>query len=87
VGFVPRPLWRRLVSHYAKSTSSRGRNLIVEIDGHSFHSVRRSFERDRRRDQEPIGAGYRVVRVTWRQLESESHRLVATLTRALAERR
>ena len=46
----------------------RDQNLIVEIDSWAFHSMRRSFERDRRRDQRLVAPGWRVIRVTWRQL-------------------
>ena len=45
-----------------------GQRLIVETDGARTHGSRRSFERDRRRDQRLIAAGWRVIRVTWRQL-------------------
>ena len=46
--------------------------------------MRRSFEQDRRRDQRLITAGYRVIRITARQLTYEPELVVATLTRALA---
>jgi very-short-patch-repair endonuclease len=49
----------------------RERRLIVELDGWSAHGTRRAFERDRRRDAELIAAGWRVLRVSWRQLERE----------------
>jgi very-short-patch-repair endonuclease len=61
----------------------RTEGLIVEVDGYAFHSSRRSFERDRRRDQELTRAGFRVVRVTWRQLTEEREAVVATLAGAL----
>jgi hypothetical protein len=62
----------------------RSQNLIVEIDSWAFHSLRRSFEGDRRRDQDLIAAGYRVIRITARQLTHEPERVVATLATALA---
>jgi len=62
----------------------RHANLVVEVDGYAFHSSRRSFERDRRRDAELMAAGHRVLRVTWRQLTDEPEALVATLATALA---
>jgi very-short-patch-repair endonuclease len=61
----------------------RQERLVAEIDGYAFHSMRSSFERDRRRDQRLIAAGYRVIRVTWRQLEEEPEAVVATLAAAL----
>ena len=64
----------------------RDHGLIVEIDSWAFHSMRSSFEQDRRRDQRLTTAGYRVIRITDRQLTSEPELVVATLTRALALR-
>jgi very-short-patch-repair endonuclease len=62
----------------------RDHGLIVEIDSWAFHSMRSSFEQDRRRDQRLTTAGYRVIRITDRQLTNEPELVVATLTRALA---
>jgi very-short-patch-repair endonuclease len=61
----------------------RDQRLIVETDGYRFHSSRTAFERDRIRDAELTGAGFRVVRVTWRQLTSEPLAVVARLAVAL----
>lgn len=58
--------------------------LIVEIDGYAFHRTRASFEKDRRRDADLLAAGYRVMRVTWRQLTEEPEALIARLAAALA---
>ena len=62
----------------------REARLIVEVDGYAFHSSRSAFERDRRRDAALAGSGWRVVRVTWRQLTDEPEAVVATLAAALA---
>jgi very-short-patch-repair endonuclease len=62
----------------------RDHDLIVEIDSWAFHSMRSSFEQDRRRDQRLTTAGWRVIRITARQLTDEPELVVATLTRALA---
>jgi len=62
----------------------REQRLIVEVDGYAFHSSRRSFERDRRRDAKLAVQGLRVVRVTWRQMTDERDALVATLALATA---
>lgn len=56
----------------------RSDRVIVETDGWGSHRTRRSFENDRRRDQRAIAAGWRTVRVTWRQLTSEPDRLART---------
>jgi very-short-patch-repair endonuclease len=57
--------------------------LVIEVDGYRFHSSRAAFERDRRRDADLSGAGFRVIRVTWRQLVEEPLAVVARIARAL----
>jgi very-short-patch-repair endonuclease len=57
--------------------------LIVEVDGFAHHGGRAAFERDRRRDARLLAAGYRVLRITWRQLTEEPARVVATIAAAL----
>jgi Transcriptional regulator, AbiEi antitoxin/Protein of unknown function (DUF559) len=44
--------------------------LIVELDGGRAHRTRVAFESDRERDRRLQAAGWRVVRVTWRQLDA-----------------
>lgn len=58
--------------------------LVVEVDGYAFHSSRSRFESDRRRDARLVGRGYRVMRVTWRQLVFEPEVVLVHLARALA---
>jgi very-short-patch-repair endonuclease len=58
--------------------------VIVEFDGWETHGRRRSFETDRRRDQRLVAAGYRVIRITWRQLVNEPYAVIARLAAALA---
>jgi very-short-patch-repair endonuclease len=58
--------------------------LVVEIDGFTFHSSRRSFERDRARDAALAAQGFRVIRVTWRQLVDAPEAVIARLASALA---
>ena len=60
--------------------------LIVEIDGYAFHSTRRSFERDRRKDRDLQALGYTILRFTWRELTDEPEAVVAAISRALALR-
>ena len=56
--------------------------LIVEVDGRETHATRQAFEEDRARDRRLAVAGYRVVRVTWRQLRDDP-RGVAEAVRVL----
>jgi hypothetical protein len=57
----------------------RPQRLVVELDSRTIHGTPRAFERDRARDRALHAAGWRVVRVTWRQLHREANRLVADL--------
>ena len=66
---LPRPQVNTRVQGFEVDALWREQRLIVEVDGYVFHGPRPVFERDRRRDQVLIAAGYRVLRVTWRQLE------------------
>ncbi len=61
----------------------RAERLVAEIDGFAYHASARRFESDRRRDAVLVGAGLRVVRVTWRQIVGEPEALLVRLTRAL----
>jgi very-short-patch-repair endonuclease len=61
--------------------------LVVEIDGFAVHGHRSAFERDRARDQALLAAGYRVMRITWRQLLHQRSLVVANLAAALARSR
>ena len=62
----------------------REHRLIVETDGRAAQGTRRAFEHDRRRDQRLMLAGWRVIRVTWRQLTQESEELARILQALLA---
>jgi very-short-patch-repair endonuclease len=62
----------------------RAQRLVAEVDGFAFHSSRAAFERDRRRDAALAGAGLRVLRFSWRQLEREPQSVVAALATGLA---
>lgn len=57
--------------------------LVVETDGHATHRTREAFERDRRRDQRLATAGWRPIRVTWRQIINQRDEVVATLSALL----
>ncbi|HEX8752123.1 MAG TPA: hypothetical protein VF731_01790 [Solirubrobacterales bacterium] len=61
------------------------RRLIVELDSREIHATDKVFESDRRRDRKLLLAGWRSIRVTWRQLHREPSELAADLREALAE--
>jgi uncharacterized protein DUF559 len=55
------------------------RRVIVELDGRASHGTAAAFERDRTRDRRLHAAGWRVVRVTWRQLDQSAAELARDL--------
>jgi very-short-patch-repair endonuclease len=57
--------------------------LIVELDGRAVHGTRRAFEKDRERDRLLQSEGWRVVRITWRQLKDDEPAVIADLRRML----
>ena len=81
---LPQPESNVRIEGYEVDLVWRDHGLIVETDSWAFHSMRRSFEQDRRRDQRLITAGWRVIRITARQLTYEPDGVVATLATALA---
>jgi Transcriptional regulator, AbiEi antitoxin/Protein of unknown function (DUF559) len=60
----------------------RERRVIVELDGGRSHRTRAAFESDRERDRRLQAEGWRVIRVTWRQLDNPTA-LIADLRRIL----
>jgi very-short-patch-repair endonuclease len=58
--------------------------LIVELDGRAWHDTSLAFERDRARDRRLAAAGWRVIRVTWHQLQQDASPLAADLRAILA---
>lgn len=57
--------------------------LVVELDGRAVHGTRLAFEKDRERDRLLMADGWRVVRVTWRQLRDDAPAILADLRRML----
>jgi very-short-patch-repair endonuclease len=53
--------------------------LIVELDGRETHHTLKAFESDRARDRAAAVAGWRVIRITWRQLQDEPDAVAADL--------
>jgi len=61
----------------------RAERRVVELDGYAFHSVRGAFERDRRKDVDLELAGYRVTRLTYRQVTDEPEDTMKRVKRIL----
>jgi hypothetical protein len=62
----------------------REARLILEMDGWAFHVTPEAFQRDRERQNRLIGAGWTVLRFTWRDLIERPERVVATVRSMLA---
>lgn len=58
--------------------------LMVELDGFAVHGTRQSFESDRERDRFLQVAGWRIVRITWRQLRRGQRALARDLSDLLS---
>ncbi len=84
---LPEPLVNRDVAGYTVDFVWPGSRLVVEVDGYRYHGHRAAFERDRRKDMALLAAGYRVIRVTWRQLCHEPLFVAAMLAGALTDGR
>ncbi len=83
---LPTPRTRVYLCGYKTDLFWPEHGLIVEIDGYRFHGGRDAFEYDRARDAAHVAAGYRVIRITWRQLCEQPLLVVANLARALTGR-
>jgi hypothetical protein len=62
----------------------RAERVAVELDSRQFHDTPLAFERDRRRDRKLSAAGWRPVRITWRQITDERVAVGRDLTAMLA---
>jgi very-short-patch-repair endonuclease len=76
---LPRPNVNTHVEGFEVDCLWPAHRLIAELDGFATHGTRTAFENDRSRDRELQAAGYRVIRITWRQLADDA----PTLTRQI----
>jgi very-short-patch-repair endonuclease len=84
---LPRPRFNADVSVAGRFYSvdclwQRGR-LIVELDSRAVHGTRQAFESDRERDRLLMVNGWRVMRITWRQLRNQQVLIASDLRKAL----
>jgi very-short-patch-repair endonuclease len=85
---LPAPLTNVSILDHEVDAYWPSHRLVVELDGFGYHGHRAAFERDRARDAAMQAAGYRVVRLTHRQLETEAPRITTQLHKLLgAEQR
>ena len=81
---LPRPMVNSVILGLEVDCAWTERRLIVELDGHAAHATPATFERDRERDRRLQSAGWRVVRLTWRQLTTSPAGLLDDLRALLA---
>ena len=84
---LPRPERNTLVEtpqrDYEVDCLWRSQRLIVELDGRTFHDTPSAFERDRERDRRLAVAGWRTLRITWRQLSDDPEGVLRDLAALL----
>ena len=83
MGGLPTPETNILVGESEVDFLWRSERVIAEVGGFAYHSSRREFENDRLRDCRLAAMGFRVVRVTWRQLTEEAHAVLVRLAQTL----
>jgi very-short-patch-repair endonuclease len=82
---LPLPMTNRQIEGDEVDCVWAKERLIVELDGRATHDTSHAFERDRERDRALAAAGWRVIRITWRQLHEEPHLVEADLRRLLGQ--
>lgn len=82
---LPSPRTNVLLCGYEVDFFFPGAGVVLEVDGFAYHSSRASFEADRKRDGMLEAAGYRVIRVTWRQIRNERDAVLVRLGQALIQ--
>jgi very-short-patch-repair endonuclease len=80
---IPLPQTNMVIEGYEVDCVWPDQRVIVELDGHATHSPAHAFEEDRVRDRRLAAAGWRVIRITWRQLQEEPELVEADLRRLL----
>jgi hypothetical protein len=81
---VARPSMNCSIEGHTVDAHWPGTNLVVELDSRAFHLNAKAFEEDRKRDAQLLLAGYRVVRITYRQLTQEPATIANLLKTLLA---
>jgi very-short-patch-repair endonuclease len=81
---VPRPATNILIEDHEVDCAWLEHRLVVELDSRTHHDTREAFETDRARDRRLAAAGWRVVRITWRQLLDTPREVERDVRRLLA---
>jgi very-short-patch-repair endonuclease len=82
---LPRPIINRTTGHGELDARWPEQRVIVECDGFAAHGTRKAFEDDRARDRALVVDGWRVIRLTWRQLTEDPDTIAEQLATLLAQ--
>jgi very-short-patch-repair endonuclease/predicted transcriptional regulator of viral defense system len=82
---LPRPEMNQRIKEIEGDCVWREHRLMVELDGRATHQTTAAFERDRERDRLLQSHGWRVIRLTWRQLHKDTARVKSDLSRLLLD--
>jgi hypothetical protein len=80
---LPLPSINRLGDHGEIDATWPDHCLIAECDGFATHGTRQAFEDDRAKDRDLVVAGWRVIRLTWRQLTHDPDTIARQLSALL----
>lgn len=86
VAALPFPMVNAKVARLEVDFLWRPERVVVEVDGYTYHSNKRAFERDRARDAVLVAGGHAVIRITWQQLVETPEAVIARIAAALAVR-
>jgi very-short-patch-repair endonuclease len=81
---LERPLVNKKTGPYIVDALWPAQHLIAELDSRQAHQTTKAFENDRARDRDLLTKGYRVVRITQRQLQTDQRTLATQLGALLA---
>jgi very-short-patch-repair endonuclease len=82
---LPQPVSQHAIGRYRLDFAWPELRVAVETDGWATHGRRQAFEDDRARDAFLLAAGWRVLRVTYRQLRQHPTLVAAQLSAVLAQ--
>src|SRR4051812_5922244 len=80
---LPNPQTNVLIEGKWVDCAWQDARVIAELDGRDWHDTPEAFEEDRAVDRRLEAAGWRVVRITWRQLHDSPAEVEADLRRLL----
>jgi hypothetical protein len=83
---IPKPEIHPLVAGHRVDFLWRDERVVVETDGWEYHSGRREFRDDRRRDAELTLLGYAPLRFTYDDVHQDAERTASSVTTLLAQR-